>query len=436
MTGTKTPTTVQLDERVYRTDLPSGPSILSEEVPGVRSASVGIWVRWGSSHEPADRLGISHLLEHMVFKGTERRSAKEIAREIEGIGGSLDAYTTREHTAYYARVLDEDLSVAVDVLADLVFRPRLREVDLDLEKNVILEEIASIEDAPEDQVFDLHAEALWGAHPYGKPVLGTRETVETITIGDLRAVLASAYRPAGCVIAAAGNLRHERLVELVEEAFPADRLATQVPDVPDPGDVPADEVRHAREASQVHICVGSSTFAHGDPRRYGLILASTALGGGMSSRLFQRVREELGLAYVVYSFQSFYSRAGQVGIYLATRPETAERALAEVRSELADLSEKGLAEDELEGVRDQAKGQVMLSLEGTSSRMHRLAGVALYEEPYLTLDELCARIDAVTVEEVAELARTYYAPKRQTIVLLGPPGGPDGAAIGDVGGGP
>lgn len=412
--------TTRLDERVFRTEIANGPVVLSEEVPGVRSVSVGIWIRWGASHESTEHSGISHLLEHMVFKGTENRSPREIALEIEGIGGGLDAYTTREHTAYYVRVLDEHLSIAVDVLADLVFHPLLREPDLRLEKNVILEEIAGIEDTPEELVFDLQARALWGEHPYGNPVLGTRETVRDIRVQDLRELQGRAYRPTACVVAAAGNLQHERLVDLIGATFPRDPDPCPGLEIGEPRATRSGVVDFDRDVSQVHLCLGVSTFPHSDPRRYGLVLLSTALGGGMSSRLFQRVREELGLAYTVYTFQSFYSQAGLSGTYLATRPETAERALETVREELERISSSGLPPDELASVQRQAKGQVMLSLESTSARMHRLAGVALYEEPYLTLDEICDRIDSVTAEEVARLSERYYAAERQTIVRLGP----------------
>ncbi|UCC73119.1 MAG: insulinase family protein [Gemmatimonadota bacterium] len=396
--------------------------MLSEYVSSVRSAAVGVWVRWGASHDPPERMGAAHLLEHMVFKGTERRTAREIAVEIEGIGGSLDAYTSREHTACYAKVLDEHLPIAVDVLTDLVFRPRLREEDLEIERRVILEEIAGVEDTPEELVFDLHARGVWGAHPYGNPVLGTAETIRAIVLDDIYGLWRTAYRPSVCVVAAAGNLRHDDLLELVAQHFPPAGLPGEAPAVAEPAAVPPAERLVQRDSAQVHICLGAPTFPRTDPRRYASILVSTALGGGMSSRLFQRVREELGLAYTVYSFQSFYARGGLAGIYLATQPDTADRAIEEVREELHQVSGIGLASEELRAVKNQTKGQVVLSLESTSARLQRLAGVALYDEPYLTLDDICARIDAVGEQEVAELCREYYAPERQAVVWLGPMG--------------
>ncbi len=419
-------TTAQLDENVFRTQLVGGPIVLSEEVSGVRSVAVGVWIRSGASHDPVERMGAAHLLEHLIFKGTAGRTAREIALEIEGIGGSLDAYTSREHTACYAKVLDEHLPIAVDVLTDLIFRPLLRQEDLEIEREVILEEIAGVEDTPEELVFDLHARCVWGDHPYGGPVLGTARTVQAITHGDLCDLWKAAYRPNVSVVAAAGNVKHDQLLELVARHFPQGSGPVRAPAVPEPALVPPRERLIWREGAQVHICVGTPTFPRSDPRRYASILISTALGGGMSSRLFQRVREELGLAYIVYSFQSFYARGGLAGIYMATRPDTAERAVAEVRAELGRLSGTGLANGELRAIKDQTKGQVLLSLESTSARLQRLAGVALYDEPYLTLDEICARIDAVGEAEVAELCRKYYAPEQQAIVRLGPVGeGPE-----------
>jgi len=420
--GSPAPKTVQLDDRVWVTELDGGPIVLSETIPTVRSVATGIWVRWGSSHDPAAQMGASHLLEHMIFKGTEHRSAREIALGIEGIGGSLDAYTSREHTACHARVLDEHLPIAIDILTDLVFRPALRDSDLEIERRVILEEISGVEDTPEDLVFDLHSRALWGEHPYGNPVLGTAETVGAITRDDLNGLWNAAYRPNVSVVAAAGHLEHDDLLELVAQHFPRGGQPGVAPNLQRPTAEKPREQRMPRDGAQVHICMGTPTFRRSDPRRYGSILVSTALGGGMSSRLFQRVREELGLAYTVYTFQSFYAEAGLAGVYMATRPDTADQAVSEVQRELAQLVSPGLRGEDLVDVKNQTKGQVLLSLESTSARLHRLAGVALYEEPYLTLDEICARIDAVSEEEVAELCREYYAPELQTVVRLGPNG--------------
>ena len=328
-------------------------------------------------------MGISHLLEHMVFKGTERRSAHEIALSLEALGGSLDAYTSREHTVYQGRVLDEHLEQAADVIGDIVFRPTLREVDLRLERKVILEEISMVEDTPDDLVFELHNEALWGEHPYGYSILGTRETVTALGVPELRELHRRAYHPGQLVVAAAGNVEHDRLLDVLARTGWMDATAgdsTRMSSPPARAVPPA--TRHiARDGAQTHIVMGAQSVAHGDPERFPLLLVSMLLGGGMSSRLFQRVREELGLAYSVYTYQSFHADSGMHGVYVATAPESASAALDAIRQELQHVAENGLPDDEIAMGRQQLKGQVTLALESVSSRMYRAASVDLYGEP-------------------------------------------------------
>ena len=410
-----------MSEHYRRTELGDGLVVLTEAMPGLRSASLGIWVRAGSVTERPEEMGVSHLLEHMVFKGTRRRTARELALVLERVGGSLDAYTTREHTSFQARVLDEHVDLALDVLGDLVLDPLLRESDLELEREVVLEEIATVEDTPDDLCFDLHATALWGDHPYGYSILGTRDTVAALRAADLERTHRALYHPGNLVFAAAGNIDHERFVAQVA-ALMAGRgagPAATLPGLPN-GGAPAGVSRVERSTAQTHIVFGARCFGHGDPRRYALVLLSSAFGGGMSSRLFQRVREELGLAYAVFSYQSFYHDAGYVGLYVGTRSEFADRAEAVLREELARLGSGGLTAEELHDVKGQVKGQIALSLESSSARLHRLAGAALYGEPFRSLEEVVARVDSVTLEEVAALAATYYDPDRQTVLRLGP----------------
>jgi predicted Zn-dependent peptidase len=367
-------------------------------------------------------MGVSHLLEHMVFKGTAKRSARDIALALEVLGGSLDAYTAREHTSYQARVLDEDLERAADVIGDLLFRPVLRATDLRLERKVVLEEIAMVEDTPDDLVFDLHSEAMWGGHPYGYPILGTRETVSSLGVRELRALHSRAYHPPQIVVAAAGHVEHEHLLEVLERTgWMAVPRGDDAPLVAPPPLAPAPTFQHfERDSSQTHIVFGSTTVRHNDPRRYPIALVDAILGGGMSSRLFQRVREELGLAYAVYTFQCFHPDTGTHGVYVGTTPATAERARKAIREELARLAADGLSAEELDAGKSQLKGQVTLSLESVSSRMYRAAGVALYDEPFRTLDEVLALIDAISPEDVASVCGEFYVPERQTIVSLGP----------------
>lgn len=402
--------------------LDNGIRVLSERVPGVRSVSVGVWVRHGSAHEPGERMGESHLLEHMVFKGTARRSAAEIALSLEALGGALDAFTAREHTSFQARVLDTHLPEALDVLADLVGAPALRAADLDLEREVVLEEIAQVDDTPDDVVFDLHGAAMWGDHPYGHTILGTRETVRDLDIDDLRRLHERRYRGRNLIVAAAGNVDHARFVDAVASAFgEVEGGGETAPlDTPQGGVIGRRTV--ARDSHQLHLVMGRPTVPHVDPLRIPLILASQAFGGGMSSRLFQRIREELGLAYTVFSFQSFYSVGGIAGVYLGTRPSSGALAEEALREEFARISREGLGPDEMEQTRMQVKGQIMLSLESTSARLYRLAGSALTGEPWLGLDDLLARVDDVTADEVAEAARLAFDPEEQFTLLLGPGG--------------
>jgi predicted Zn-dependent peptidase len=405
-----------------RTVLPNGLTVLSEHMPGVRSVAFGAWVRAASLHEARERMGVSHLLEHMVFKGTERRSAHEIALSLEALGGSLDAYTAREHTVYQGRVHDEHLIQAADVIGDIVLHPTLREADLTLERKVILEEIAMVDDTPDDLVFELHNETLWGAHPYGYSILGTRETVSALGVPDLRELHRRAYHPGQLVVAASGNVEHDRLLDALRETGWFDAPAgdsTRL--VSPPARAEPSRTRHVeRDGAQTHIVAGAQSVAHGDPMRFPLLLVSMLLGGGMSSRLFQRVREELGLAYAVYTYQSFHADAGMHGVYVATAPESAGAALDAIREELRRVIDQGLPADEVAMGRQQLKGQVTLSLESVSSRMYRAASVELYGEPYRTLDEVLALIDGITDDDVAMVARRFFDPDQLTVVSLGP----------------
>jgi predicted Zn-dependent peptidase len=399
--------------------LANGVRVLTERIPGVRSVSVGVWIRQGAAHETPEIMGASHLLEHMVFKGTKRRSAREIALSLESLGGSLDAYTSREHTSYQARVLDEHLPLALDVLADLVLAPLLREEDLSLEREVVLEEIATVEDTPDDLVFDLHGSRLWGDHPYGYTILGTRDTVEGMSAETLQDLHGRRYTGRNLVVAAAGHLKHEEVVERVEALFGGVEEGEPAPVIPDPGILPTGDQHEERSSAQTHLVCAGGIPRHSDPMRYPLALLSSALGGGMSSRLFQRIREELGLAYSVFTFQSFYSRAGISGVYVGTRPSSAEKAADAVREELARVAEKSLTPDELEQTKQQLKGQIMLSLESTGSRLYRLASFALHQEDFLTLDQVLRKLESVGEAEVAQAA-AYSNPENQLLLKLGP----------------
>ena len=411
---------------VQRTTLGNGLTVVSEFMPGVRSVSIGAWVRIASVHEPRALMGVSHLLEHMVFKGTQRRSAKEIAMSLENLGGSLDAYTSREHTAFQARVLDEHLRQATDVLGDLIFAPSLRDADLSLERKVVLEEIAMVEDTPDDLVFELHNELLWGEHPYGYSILGTRESVAALGIGELRALHSRGYQPQHMVVAAAGNVEHDRLLDALRltgwEDVPRGDEAPAVAPIPP---VTPRSLQHVeRDGAQTQIVFGTPTLAYGDPRRYAVTLASALLGGGMSSRLFQRVREEMGLAYSVSSFHSYHTDSGSHGVYLATAPENAALATEAVRDEMRAAAHDGFTRDEVLAGKGQLKGQITLSLESSSARMYRAAATELYGEPYRPIDDVLSQIDAIRDDEVAAVAAAFFDPDLQSVLSLGPGPGP------------
>ena len=401
------------------TTLDNGVRVLTESIEGVRSAAVGVWIRQGSAHEDDSELGASHLLEHLVFKGTERRTARQLVLELEGLGGSIDAYTSREHTSFQARVLSDHLPIAIDVLSDLVLRPKLRKSDLDLEREVVLEEIATVEDTPDDLVFEMHGEMLWNGHPYGRSILGTRETVSELGADTLKLLWEKRYCGRNLIVAAAGHIDHEQVLADVGRHF-EDLEPGSAPGVRTPGPGRTGVERIERESAQSHLVFGAVTPGIADPVRYPLVMLAAAFGGGMSSRLFQKVREELALGYSVYSYQTFHTLGGVLGVYLGTRPGWEQRAVEAIRDEYRSIAESGLPDDELEQIRQQVKGQLMLSLESTGARLYRLAGSALHDLPYRSLDDMLARLDAIDADEIRSAAATFFDPDRQFLLTLGP----------------
>jgi predicted Zn-dependent peptidase len=408
---------------LHRTDLPNGLTVLSESVPGARSVAFGAWVRAATLHERPEQMGVSHLLEHMVFKGTRTRSAQQIALALETLGGSLDAYTEREHTSYQARVLDEHLPDAASVIGELIFEPLLRQADLALERKVILEEISMVDDTPDDIIFDVHNRAVWGDHPHGFPILGTRATVKALSVADLHELHERAYHPGRLVVAASGRVEHEQLLEVLQRTGWSTRARGDMTPFPlDPVEAAGPHAEHVsrKDIAQTHIVLGGQGIAFGDSRRYAFALLDMLIGGGMSSRLFQKVREELGLAYSVQTFSSSYADTGAHGVYLASAPETAQEALDAVRDVLRDVAINGLSEADLAAGKRQLRGQLVLSMEGVSSRMYRAALTALYGEPYRSIDELKALVDAIDLDIVRDVAREFFDPDRQILVSLGP----------------
>ncbi|WP_169307642.1 M16 family metallopeptidase [Gemmatimonas aurantiaca] len=409
--------------QLHRTDLPNGLTVLSEAVPGARSVAFGAWVRAATLHERPEEMGVSHLLEHMVFKGTRTRSAQEIALSLETLGGSLDAYTEREHTSYQARVLDEHLGEAASVIGELIFEPLLKPEDLALERKVILEEISMVEDTPDDIIFDVHNRAVWGDHPHGYAILGTRDTVKSLDIPHIRALQERAYHPGRLVVAASGRVEHDQLLEVLDRAGWLTRArGDMTPFALDPVEAAGPHAEHVKrkDIAQTHIVLGGQGIAHGDSRRYAFALIDMLLGGGMSSRLFQRVREELGLAYSVHTFSSAFADTGVHGVYLATAPESAQEALDAVREVLREVASEGLPEADMLAGKRQLRGQLVLSMEGVSSRMYRAATTALYGEPFRSVDEQMALVDAIDEDTVRDVARDFFDPDRHILVSLGP----------------
>ncbi len=406
-------------ESFRSTTLDNGVRALSEQMAAIRSVALGVWVRQGAAHDPPSCQGAAHLLEHMAFKGTSTRSARDIAISLEGVGGSLDAYTAQEHTCYLARVPERRLPLAMDVLADLVLRPALRQADLDREKEVVAEEIATCRDTPDDWVFELHGLEFWGDHPYGRSILGTPESLEALSLDDLRRRHEGCRQGANVVVAAAGQVDHEALVDLTERRFGDLPAGERAPAPPVPAPAKSADRWVEREGAQAHVVAAWPGPARADPDRWAALLLSTALGGGMSSRLFQRIREELGLAYSVYSFQTAYAGAGMTGAYFATRTETVADARGALSEVLRELAPGGLSADDLQAAKEQVKGQMLLSLESPGGRQSRLADLALHDRPFRTLEELEARVDAVTAEDILRVARTAFRPGRETVLCLG-----------------
>jgi predicted Zn-dependent peptidase len=403
-----------------RTVLDNGLRVVSEKITSLRSISIGFWVNVGSRDEARQESGISHMIEHMVFKGTKKRSARQIAQSLESLGGHLNAFTGREQTCYYARVLDEHLPVAVDVLTDLLKNSLLTPADLEREKKVILEEIKDVQDNPADLIHDLYAQTLWKGQTAGQPVIGTSQTVSAFKRRNLLGFMGRSYRNDSMVVAASGNIDHHSLVELVAKHFGPDGMGSaqlrprQFPR-------PFRNIRLVKKrTAQTHVCVGVPAFRFSHPQRYALTLLNIVLGGGMSSRLFQTIRERMGLVYSIYSFADFLEDTGSWGIYLATDAGQVQKAVRVVLRELKRITKQALTKNELEHAKAQLKGNLVISLENSSNRMNRLARNELYLKRYLSLDQTVAAIGKVKREDVQDVARQLFIPERLSATVLGP----------------
>jgi predicted Zn-dependent peptidase len=407
-----------------RTVLPGGIRVLSESVPGVRSVAFGVWIGVGSRDETPSLSGASHYLEHLLFKGTRRRDALEISAALDEVGGELNAFTAKEYTCFYARVLDVDVPIAVDVICDMVTSSVLSAKEVDNERGVILEEIAMHEDDPGDSVHDAFASLVWPADPLGRPVLGSVSSIEAMSRNAVNGYYRRRYRPEQLVITAAGSVDHAKLVRLVKKAFAdvpiddgAEPAAPRVARRP-PVFTVASSVHH-RPTEQANLVLGCAGLTRGDERRFALGVLNAAVGGGMSSRLFQQVRERHGLAYSVYSFASHYADAGMFGVYAGCAPGRVPQVLELCREELAIVAAGGLTAAELERGRGQMRGGFVLGLEDTGSRMSRLGKSELVYGELMTVDEVIAAIDAVTLDDVLEVAAELFT-RPTSLAVIGP----------------
>ena len=415
-----TPTTKINEARdIHRLVLPNELIILSEEMPHIRSVSIGIWMKSGSRDEAAEFNGISHFTEHMVFKGTTTRSAQAIAREVDSIGGNMDAFTGKETICFNIKVLDEHLPIAIDILSDLVLNPVFNPKDIVREKGVILEEIKMDEDNPDYLVHEIFTQNFWKDHPLGKPILGTKETVRSFRQEDLFGFYRERFSPNNIIISAAGNLNHTKFVDLIQQRFAGLKPVPNGYHQPAPAVTPRIITRNKKSLEQVQLCLGVPSHPISHEKRYVSYVLNTVLGGGMSSRLFQKIREEQGLVYSIYSDLNPYRDTGCLTVYAGTSLESTQNVVNSVMAEFRELKREPLPEEEVRRAKDQLKGSLMLSLESSTSRMSNLARQQMYFQRFFSLDEIIAQIEAVTAEELLEMSNQLFQTDKIAVTALG-----------------
>lgn len=402
-----------------KTDLPGGIRILTERMPEIRSVALGFWIGVGSRDEAPDLQGSAHFLEHLLFKGSAAKNAADIAEAFDAVGGEANAFSAKEYTCLHGRVLDADLGMATDLCSEMLWLPALRPDEVESERKVIFEEISMHEDTPDDLVHDLFAEDVFGNHALGRSVLGTNETVGQISVESLRAFHQTHYRGRNVVVAAAGSVDHDELVDRIAQLFPRDDGTLPPPEQSAP--LPARRMRAIhRSTEQVHLVVGGPGYSRQHPDRWAWGVLDTLLGGGMSSRLFQEIREKRGLAYSVYSYRNLFRETGLYGIYAGATPANAVDVLQLILEEMDRMAEEGITEEELERGKGHMRGSMVLSLEDPSSRMSRLGKSELVQGEILSIDELVARINAVTLEDVARVAADLLGPEARVLSVIGP----------------
>lgn len=404
---------------IHREILPNGLIVLSEEMRHIRSISIGIWMKTGSRDETAELNGISHFTEHMVFKGTTSRSARDIARQVDSIGGNMDAFTGKETICFNIKVLDEHLPIALDILSDLVLNPVFAEKDITREKGVILEEIKMDEDNPDYLVHEIFTQNFWKDHPLGKPILGTKDTVRSFEQEKLFDFYRHRFVPNNIIISAAGNLNHQRFMNLIKERFVGLKSVPNGFHQPTPAVTPRIITRNKKSLEQVQLCLGVPSHPISHAKRYVSYVLNTVLGGGMSSRLFQKIREDQGLVYSIYSDLNPYRDTGCLSVYAGTSLESTPKVVGSILAEFHELKSDVIPPEELRRAKDQLKGSLMLSLESSTSRMSNLARQEMYFDRFFTLDETIEQIEGVTAEEVTEMAGSLFHQDRIAVTVLG-----------------
>jgi predicted Zn-dependent peptidase len=404
---------------IHREVLPNGLIVLSEEMHHIRSIAIGIWMKSGSRDEAPEVNGISHFVEHMVFKGTTTRSAQQIARQVDSIGGNMDAFTGKETICFNIKVLDEHVPIAIDILSDLVLNPVFDPKDITREKGVILEEIKMDEDNPDYLVHEIFTQNFWKDHPLGKPILGTKETVRSFEQQKLFDFYRQRFAPNNIIISAAGNLNHKEFVDLIKSRFAPLKSVPNGYHQPAPAVTPRIITRNKKSLEQVQLCIGVPSHPISHEKRYVSYVLNTVLGGGMSSRLFQKVREEQGLVYSIYSDLNPYRDTGCLTVYAGTSVESTRNVVDSVLTEFHELKSNPIAEDELRRAKDQLKGSLMLSLESSTSRMSNLARQEMYFERFFSLDETINQIESVTADEISEMSNQLFQTEKIAITALG-----------------
>jgi len=397
----------------------NGLVLITEPMRTLRSVALGVWMKRGSRHESPEQNGISHFIEHLLFKGTETRSAQDIALIVDSVGGQMDAFTTKEYTCFYFKVLDEHVDIAVDLLSDIVRHPKFIPDEVEKERKVIYEEIKMVDDTPDELVYDIFSESFWKNHPLGRPIQGTKRSVSRMDLDMLIRFFRDSYQPSNIMITAAGNLDHGRLADAMRRAFEPIRNSTTPIPIAAPRTTGAVVVREKKELGQLHLCLGVPCFGLPPERRYREYVLNTLLGGTMSSRLFQHIREERGLAYSVFSSVNSFLDSGNLLVYAATSPESGKEVVELILQEFSKLKKASVGAGELKMAKDHLKGSLMLSLESSSSRMSNLARQEFYYGRQFSVNEILQGIDAVTGEELLDLSREIFDPSSCTLAVLG-----------------